>query len=455
MIPVEKFVKSVWTLPLVAAGVILLITANEISYGRSKTAVGELESAMEVRIELQTLISQVADAETGVRGYLLTRQEDYLKPYTMATAEINGSLDKIRTNVAQSQELLAQFAVLSRAISRKLAELEVSVALKKTNQEIGWRAVIESDQGRHYMEAIRNASAGLGSSLDAAIEHAKIEIRNTLFISRFTIFAAVLLSSIGFTLYFLQAKRLAKAEFNAKQRLLQERDLLDRQVRTRTARLAELTNHLESAREDERAYLARELHDELGALLTTAKLDVARLRSRLSPMPSEVADRVEHLVQTLNAGIALKRRIIEGLRPSSLANLGLVPTLEILARETAERSGINIEVNLEPVSLPAATELTVFRLVQEGFTNICKYASARNVTVTLHTFKNHVELAIRDDGVGFDPEQVRATAHGLTGMQQRVAAAGGKMSVESAPGQGTVISASLPILDSAGSVVGQ
>ena len=102
----------------------------------------------------------------------------------------------------------------------------------------------------------------------------------------------------------------------------------------RTAQLKELAQHLQTIREDERSRLARELHDELGALLTAAKLDVARLKSRLgSDATADAAERLAHLNETLNGGIALKRRIIEDLRPSSLSNLGLVAALEILLRE--------------------------------------------------------------------------------------------------------------------------
>ena len=106
----------------------------------------------------------------------------------------------------------------------------------------------------------------------------------------------------------------------------------------RTAELTDLARHLQTVREDERGFLARELHDELGGLLTAAKLDVARLRKRLDTGQPEVAERIVHLGQTLDAGIALKRRIIEDLRPSSLANLGLQRALEILCEEFAQRS---------------------------------------------------------------------------------------------------------------------
>ena len=122
----------------------------------------------------------------------------------------------------------------------------------------------------------------------------------------------------------------------------------------RTAQLTELTHHLQTAREDERHRLARDLHDELGALLTSAKLDAARIRSRLAGTAPEALERLAHLVATLNSSIALGRRIIEDLRPSTLSNLGLVATLEILAREFAERSGIAGRIaRWQPVQLEA------------------------------------------------------------------------------------------------------
>jgi signal transduction histidine kinase len=203
-------------------------------------------------------------------------------------------------------------------------------------------------------------------------------------------------------------------------------------------------------REDERGYLARELHDELGALLTAAKLDVARLKSRLDTQAPEVLERLRHLSETLNGVIALKRRIIEDLRPSSLPNLGLTAALEILTREFAERAGLEVQTNLETVELSDATQLTVYRMVQESLTNIGKYAHAHKVLVTVHNHPQHVAVQIRDDGQGFDLSGIGRTSHGLAGMRQRVEAAGGRLTVSSTPGEGTLVSAILPTPDSSG-----
>jgi signal transduction histidine kinase len=197
-------------------------------------------------------------------------------------------------------------------------------------------------------------------------------------------------------------------------------------------------------REEERGHLARELHDELGALLTAAKLDVARLKSKLGTQAPEFAQRLQHLTETLNSGIALKRRIIEDLRPSSLSNLGLTASLEILAREFAERSGIEIATNLETVELDESSQLTVYRLVQESLTNVGKYAQAEQVDITVKNVDGQIGVEIRDNGLGFETGDVRTSTHGLAGMKHRVEAAGGRLSVESQPGEGTRISATLP-----------
>ena len=175
------------------------------------------------------------------------------------------------------------------------------------------------------------------------------------------------------------------------------------------------------------------MHDELGAPLTAAKLDVARLKSRIDMQVPEHAERIQHLTETLNNGIALKRRIIENLRPSSLSNLGLTASLEILTRDFAQSSNVQVEISLEEAHLSDTAQLTVYRLVQESLTNIGKYANARKVLVCVHNHTNHVSVQVRDDGAGFDTTRIRADAHGLLGMRHRVEAAGGSLTVSSTP----------------------
>ncbi len=223
-----------------------------------------------------------------------------------------------------------------------------------------------------------------------------------------------------------------------------QRDGLEVEVTARTAQLKELAQHLQTVREDERSHLARELHDELGALLTAAKLDAARLKLRLDTASPEIAERLAHLNDALNSGIALKRNIIENLRPSSLSNLGLVAALEILVRDFRTEGGAEVHCDLQPVSLTASSELTVYRLVQEALTNIRKYAQASEVRVTLAARDDKVLVEVADNGVGFEPELRTDPSYGLLGMRFRVDAEGGTFRLVTAPGAGTVIEALLP-----------
>ncbi len=224
-----------------------------------------------------------------------------------------------------------------------------------------------------------------------------------------------------------------------------ERGRLETEVMARTRQLTELAQHLQMAREDERHRLARNLHDDLGALLTSAKLDAARIKSRLGDKAPEVLELLAHLVATLNSGIALGRRIIEDLRPSALSNLGLVATLEILAREFSEQSGIDVQCTLAPVALKPSAELVVYRLVQEAITNIAKYAQASKVWLSMAPSEAQAAVSVRDNGVGFDTRLPAGSAYGLMGMRYRVEAEAGTLAVLSAPGQGTSIEMKLPL----------
>jgi len=215
----------------------------------------------------------------------------------------------------------------------------------------------------------------------------------------------------------------------------------------RAAQLAELAQHLQHAREDERERLARDLHDELGALLTSAKLDAARIKARLAGMP-EALERLAHLVATLDDGIALKRRIIEDLRPSALGALGLVEALQIMAREFAAQSGLAVTCTLAEVRLAPEADLVLYRVVQEAFTNIARHAAAKRVWLRLARRSGRVALEVRDDGIGLVSASgaPAAEGHGLVGMRFRVEAQHGTLALAAAPGGGLRLRVRLPEL---------
>jgi len=422
----------------------LLIGISEAGYYRSRAELDRMSEEVQARTAISRLLQLVLDAETGSRGFLLTGDPRYLEPYNKAVGDIGQGLEALRQAYAGAPEESGIVGQLARNVQRKLAEMDLTVRMRKEGKEDTWKFVLLSDVGKEQMDAIREQAGRLTQLTGRRIDVGRDQVGTTLMYARIGVALGALAALLAFWLYLRLATALKAADEKQQRALEQERDLLGQQVRERTATLAELATHLQQVREEERGHLARELHDELGALLTAAKLDVARLKSRLHGQPPEVGQRLQHLTETLNSGIALKRRIIEDLRPSALSNLGLTASLEILAREFSDRSGVEVAASLEPVELDDAHQLTVYRLVQESLTNMAKYAHARHAQVNVHGYGNHVEVVVSDDGKGFDPAQVKPSTHGLAGMRHRVEAAGGRLTVTSSPGAGTRVKAVLP-----------
>jgi signal transduction histidine kinase len=437
------FPKMTLGLTLAVLAALVLVGINEAGYRQSTQALTEVGDAQRARMVLNLMLQNVLDAETGQRGYLLTGEARYREPYDNAVKQVDGHLAALQILYAQRPGELAQLNQLAKHVSRKLAEMEMSVRLRENGNEDAWKFVITTDVGREEMDAIRNEIGDLTAIRNDELTRGQLQIAKSLRFARIGIGLVALAGLSAFYLYLRQTNALRSVGERQQKALERERNALEDEVRERTATLAELATHLQQVRETERGYLARELHDELGSLLTAAKLDVARLKSRLTDSP-DATQRLQHLNELLNSGIALKRRIIEDLRPSSLSNLGLVASLEILGREFAERSNMEIEMVLEPVNLDESNQLTVYRMVQEGLTNISKYAQATEANIVMKNYGNHVVVEVSDNGKGFDTQHARPSTHGLAGMRHRVEAAKGKLTLSSSPGQGTKLSAVLP-----------
>ncbi|MFS2165964.1 CHASE3 domain-containing protein [Variovorax sp. Varisp62] len=433
------------SLLLAALAALALVGINEAGYRQSSRALADIDEAQQVRGTLNQILQNMLDAETGQRGYLLTGEASYRKPYDDAVKQVDGHLATLRRLYAAKPAELTQQAELSKHVLRKVAEMDMSVRLRQDGKDDAWKFVITTDVGREEMDAIRTTASELVKASNNTLQRSQQQVLRSLQLARIGTAIVALAALIAFFLYLRQTHALRSIGERQQEALQRERNALEDEVLERTASLAELATHLQDVRETERGYLARELHDELGSLLTAAKLDVARLKSRLTDAP-DATQRLQHLTELLNSGIALKRRIIEDLRPSSLSNLGLVASLEILGREFGERSGLQIEMALEPVTMDESRQLTIYRMVQESLTNIGKYAEASEATIVLKNYENHVIVEVADNGKGFDTQRMRPSTHGLAGMRHRVEAARGKLTVSSTPGRGTRLSAMLPIV---------
>jgi signal transduction histidine kinase len=443
-----------FALAMVLAAV--LVAISETGYDRASRQLTELVLMGQSRLELARVARRISDAEASQRGYLLTARSDYLAPYQAARADVDSGLKRLAELQAQRSPSAAGTAAdaetdrndlkaLTDNARTKLSEMNEVLGLFELGRREAANELILTGIGREAMASVRAISDRLLARENARVAAGLRLVFDALALNRVGIAAGAAFSLLLVALVLRQRHQAGLQREVQQQAIKAERDRLEQEVQHRTAELTSLARHLETAREDERARLARDLHDELGALLTAAKLDVARLRPGLQQSAPALLPRVEHLVQTLNSGIALKRRIIEDLRPSSLDNLGLVPALEILCSEFAERLQVQLQPSLQPVRLSRAAELTAFRLVQESLSNIAKHAQARLVTVALAPQDDgHALVRVTDDGAGFDPARLTLGSHGLVGMRYRVQAEGGQLTISSRPGGGTQVLAVLP-----------
>jgi signal transduction histidine kinase len=220
---------------------------------------------------------------------------------------------------------------------------------------------------------------------------------------------------------------------------------LDRLVEARTLELSALSSHLQSLAEKEKFELARTLHDELGGLLTAAKMDLSWLQSRVDK--PEHQERLTQLGNVLDEAMSLKRRVVEELRPSLLDHFGLATALRAYVDSACAKANVRADTHLPEDGGPVPKEIAIalFRIVQEGLNNIIRHADAQNVVLELTTGHDEYSFTLRDDGRGFNPDDTgESWPHGIMGMQHRVRALGGRFSLDSAPGKGTTLRVTVP-----------
>ncbi len=440
--------------PLAALAALLVLVVNEAGHRQSMNALQRLGERMTAVATVQQVLRSLIDAESGQRGYLLTGRLVYFAPYRQAAAETQAGIDWLqafysRTGDARAAVLLLE---LQRNAGAHLATLDTTAqrAHGLTAPEVG--ALFIAEDARPMAEVRRLADALTAQQLDT-IGRERAAVQQTLRTSRIGVNGAALLGVLALLVLLRQTLALEAERARHARAMLQEQARLESEVGRRTADLTALARHLQTVREDENSRIARELHDELGALLMATRLDLLRLRRALEGQTRAAALAcVDQMQRHLDSGIALKRRIIEDLHPAALDTLGLAGALEGLAREFAERSELQVQTRLDDLPLAEAAQLTAYRLVQEALTNVAKYARASRVQIALLAVGNRAHLTVQDDGIGFDPDQRLASAHGLLGMRHRVEAADGQLRVHSAPSQGTRIDAELPLLQEADSL---
>ena len=211
--------------------------------------------------------------------------------------------------------------------------------------------------------------------------------------------------------------------------------------------LRALATRIETAREEERTRIAREIHDELGQALTALKLDLAWVENRLSKSNSGVFRVGEgSITLQIDKIMGVVRRIATELRPSVLDQLGLEAAIEWLVKESAKRTGLAVTLRTDELPhLPDKVASNAFRIIQEALTNVSRHANATAVNVAIRAPERSLVIEIMDNGVGIMPQSLSGIRSlGLLGMRERAVACGGTLKIRGEPGVGTTIIVEIP-----------
>jgi len=432
---------------------VLFLVLNGVSLVRNldslKSANTRQAQADRVSARLQYLNLLVTDAESGLRGYFLSNSDTYLGPLRTARQELQREFDGLQTLLADNPSQLRNLAQLRTLVTRRVDLMSQSLEVYRHGGLQDIVAIARTQEDKTQMDEIRLQvviMTGEQNELLAARSGAFYDEYRSAALFGIGINIAALLVLV---LFYNLIRRGFRMRLQAERALQQTNDDLENLVTARTEQLSVLSRHLIRVSEEEKARLARELHDEMGANLTAIGMHLANVGEQLKHSHPAQADTLARARATLVDTVELKRRIIEDLRPSLLDNLGLGAALESYCEDFGRTTGIDCEALIDG-EVDAAGEMqaiALFRITQESLNNVAKYAQARHVVVHLAREGEAFVLEVSDDGVGIPPDAMRRSkSHGLLGMRERAALLGGTLHVDrGVNGIGTSVHACVPV----------
>jgi signal transduction histidine kinase len=364
--------------------------------------------------------------------------------------KIDDALNRLRELLVQNGTAAQRDALgrLNGLVGKKLAELEAAIALYQKGGPQGAQALLDTGIGRRAMDEIRADVAIMAETHREQLVEASARWSQDISFARLGMQVMTAFTVALLLVVWLLARRDAQQREVRRRMAVEDKRRLESEVEDRTAELSELSSYLQKVREDEKSKLARDIHDELGGILVSAKMDVAWVEERIKHKDSEMSAKLERALQALDDGVQIKRRIIEELRPTLLDNLGLAAAVDWQVHEICDRAGLacTVATPSDDGMIQPQVSIALYRILQEALTNIVKYAKASNVNIDLGVTSDTVTLLIEDDGIGIpDDAQNNLLSHGIAGMRQRVRALHGDFAIARRPEGGTMIEVNVPL----------
>jgi len=359
-----------------------------------------------------------------------------------------GTLERRLNMAVPVEEIEKQIGERLKKLSRNLRMAGFrpgKVPMKLVAQQYGPQVrseVIGDAVEKAFSDAVREQNLKVAGYPRIEPKSGEADAKNIEFSATFEIYPEVVLGDISQSKIERATLTVGDAEVDKTLEILRKQR---QQLEESESRLRELAEFLQTVREEERARIARELHDEMGQALTALRIDLGWLRNKCLPLGTPAVERVGSALGVVEHSIVSLRRISEDLRPAMLDSLGLAAAVEHHVEQFSQRTGIpcRLRMNREEFELEDRLATTVFRVVQETLTNVARHSGASEVSVQIDQAEDGIHLTMQDNGRGFSGANDKKT-FGLLGMRERIAMLGGRLGIDSRPGQGTRITAWLP-----------
>jgi signal transduction histidine kinase len=417
---------------------------NQISDVNKRTVAITDDSLIILQIK-----SAMSQAESAQRGYLLTHRKDYLEPFESNIDLVHQHSKQLSLSTSlQSPTEKALLVELIAAVNSKITEMKLATSLQAEHQPKAALNLVNLDQGLVAMQNINEIENKLFEMEKSKLLSNRILRNEKIGWAKSLIIASILilLLVIGTSFKVVLAKIIEKDLIS--QQLSMENQANEKKIVSTKRQLQTLALDAQGAIERERIELARELHDELGSILTATKMDLSWVIKKTKDAEPDIQEKIARTIKYLDRGIQFKRQIVEAMHPSMIATFGIWPAIKNLAEESAERNEWQLKLTMpdEPPQLNDTLGLIAYRIIQETLNNASKYAKATQVTVEILTTEDQIKIEILDNGVGVDLTTIKPSTHGLSGMTHRVQAIGGSIQFESSAGNGMFTRAMLPVL---------
>jgi signal transduction histidine kinase len=388
---------------------------------------------------LENLRSDIYFSGTHIRDYLLSSDPDAAKAKAAAFVQT-------RNHLRQAVESYAQHLHPDEIQDFRQLQTRLPSYLNKLSEILTWSQADKTSKGEGFIQnevlprrvemlALTDRIERLNERWMEERSHDTSQLLAS-FRLRQSVLVAIILG-VGLLVAGLTFFRIMNLEKESEERFAE--------ILTARSKLEELSSQVLEAQEKERRAIARELHDEVGQALWAISLGLDNVAAALKrDNRDEAVQRLSEVREMSNRNVQMVRNISLLLRPSMLDDLGLLPALKWLARETSRNSGVNVEVQADelPDSVPDEYKTCLYRVVQEALRNCCRHAHATQACISIRPAAKGLVLMIQDNGTGFDPSHEKGL--GLIGMEERVKRIGGFFQIKSSSGLGTTIALELP-----------